>query len=110
MSIDFGFLIDACLEHFGTSMIYTRSGPGGVPTAVSGILTDTRKEASLMGAGFSGFDAVIPNTRIEMRSDALGFTPAEGDLITVDGTNYRVRSAFDDGFGSIIIVVDLQHG
>ncbi|MBF0147272.1 MAG: hypothetical protein HQL84_16060 [Magnetococcales bacterium] len=84
----------ACLETFGTPVIYHLVSPdrdltGQAPVNLTGVFDAHRVEISIMEHG--GMDAVVPKQVLEFKiADLGGPEPMIGDEVTINGTFYRV--------------------
>jgi len=89
---------------FGDADLTVFTADFGVPVEFGGgtvsALFDQPTETKLADAGFGGFEVTVPAIRIPY--NAFSPMPAEGDTLTVDGTDYTVAEKFADCDGSFV--------
>lgn len=88
---------------FGRALRYARtsSDPAAPWTDAEGVFT----AGAVAVGGDRGFGAVAPTVGVEpildIRRDGLGFVPARGDRVEIDGTAYTVVDLEDETLGPV---------
>ena len=86
------------VEVFGDGAEFSIQTQSGAKT-VSGIFRE-KDNVLLPGEEFEGIVSTVPTLRID-RADAAGI--ADGDTVTIDGTDFEIRSPEDDGNAMVVL-------